>query len=186
MNEELFHKLYAQHSAALFSYLLARTSSRETAADLLQELFLKVWNRIDTVARIAEEQQRYWLFSLASNGVIDHYRRSSRQKQLQQSIQSSQSTRVMPASDLSELLAGREQFRELEAAILKLPEEQRCILLMTVVGEMTSAHIGTALGIPAGTVRYKLFQARQSLSQQLGMLAAQPTSPSVEGRNRYG
>jgi RNA polymerase sigma-70 factor (ECF subfamily) len=80
---------------------------------------------------------------------------------------------------LSELIAGRVQFRELEAAILTLAEEPRCILLMTVVGEMTSSQIGSALDMPAGTVRYKLHQARQSLAQQLGILNA-------EGRNRYG
>jgi RNA polymerase sigma-70 factor (ECF subfamily) len=92
----------------------------------------------------------------------------------------------MPAGDLAELVAGREQFRELEAAILKLPEEQRCILLMTVVGEMSSSQIGSALSMPPGTVRYKLFQARQSLAQQLGMLDAQPARSSAEGGNRYG
>jgi RNA polymerase sigma-70 factor, ECF subfamily len=55
----------------------------------------------------------------------------------------------------------------LQHAIRALPEEQRVILSMATVGEMTSNQIGDALGQPAGTVRYKLSQARRRLALDL-------------------
>ncbi|MFZ0215425.1 MAG: sigma factor-like helix-turn-helix DNA-binding protein, partial [Candidatus Dormiibacterota bacterium] len=50
-----------------------------------------------------------------------------------------------------------------DAAVATLPEEQRVILSLQVLGELTSAEIGELLEQPAGTVRYKLNQARQRL-----------------------
>ena len=53
-------------------------------------------------------------------------------------------------------------------AIAKLPEQQRVTLTLAAAGAMNSAEIGTALGVPAGTVRYRLSLARRALADALG------------------
>ena len=52
-------------------------------------------------------------------------------------------------------------------AISRLPDDQRVALTMAAAGEMTSAQIGAALGVPAGTVRYRLSLARRTLAAAL-------------------
>ena len=54
------------------------------------------------------------------------------------------------------------------AAIATLPEQQRVTLAMAAAGDMNSAEIGVALGVPAGTVRYRLSLARRTLAEALG------------------
>jgi RNA polymerase sigma-70 factor (ECF subfamily) len=63
----------------------------------------------------------------------------------------------------------RERLARLDAAIGQLPEEQRVILSMATAGGLTSAQIGQALGEPAGTVRYRLSQARKQLAAALDL-----------------
>ena len=63
----------------------------------------------------------------------------------------------------------RERLVQLDAAIGRLPEEQRVILSMATAGGLTSRQIGQALGEPAGTVRYRLSQARKQLAAALDL-----------------
>ena len=62
-----------------------------------------------------------------------------------------------------------ERLAQLDAAIRELPEEQRVILSMATAGGLTSREIGEALGEPAGTVRYRLSQARKQLADALDL-----------------
>ncbi len=55
-------------------------------------------------------------------------------------------------------------------AIAQLPELQRVTLTMAAAGELNSAQIGAALGVPAGTVRYRLSLARRALARGAGRL----------------
>lgn len=178
MSEPLFRNLYAAHSRQLYSYFLGRTGNKEVAADLLQDTFLKVWNRIELVKQICGQERIYWLFSVASNRLTDYYRSAAHRKKAEQRLLSENHP---IAGDLSADLAGRERLRELEAHILALPEELRCILLMKAVGGMNSAQIGKALHQPSGTIRYKIAQARRLLAEQLGLPAAESTE---KRRNR--
>jgi RNA polymerase sigma factor (sigma-70 family) len=178
MKNELFHKLYESYSTQVFSYLFGRTSSKDIAADLLQDVFLRIWNRMVVVERISDEQRLYWIFSIASNRVKDFYRKSSHQKKAEEKMRCLNNQ--IPAGDLSQLLVGRERFSELEAAISSLPEELRCILLMKVIGEMNSSQIGDALCMPAGTIRYRIARARHLLAQNLKLLETE----AAAGRSR--
>ncbi|MBM7567539.1 sigma-70 family RNA polymerase sigma factor [Paenibacillus sacheonensis] len=171
-HRELFHGLYAAHSKQLFSFLLGRTNDRELAADLLQDVYLRAWNRRESVDRIAPAERIYWLFSVAANRLKDEYRRTANQKKAEERL------RAAPADgegDLSGVVAGRERVRELEARMNDLPDELRCILTMKVLGELNSVQIGAILQQPPGTIRYKILQARRLLAEQLKLLETVPT-----------
>ncbi len=166
----MFHDLYVTYSRQVYSYLLGRTGgSKDVGADLLQDVFMRIWNRMEALERIPEDQRIYWIFSVASNRVKDYYRKSSNQRHAEEQLRDRNKGGGGPTEDLSQLLSGRERYRELESAIGALPEELRCILLMKVVGGMNSSRIGEALEMPAGTVRYKISQARALLAGRLGL-----------------
>lgn len=65
-----------QYSDALYSWALYKTSSKETAEDLVQETFLAAFNKIDSFE--GKSQPKTWLFSILNNKIIDHYRVSAR------------------------------------------------------------------------------------------------------------
>jgi RNA polymerase sigma-70 factor (ECF subfamily) len=65
-----------QYSDPLFSWAFYKTSSKETAEDLVQDTFLAAYNKLDTFK--GNSQPKTWLFSILNNKIIDHYRLSSK------------------------------------------------------------------------------------------------------------
>src|SRR5262249_47198820 len=69
--------LYQRFAPVLFAYLYRHTSSREDAEDLVLEIFLAALER-PGFAILSAKDQEGWLWSVARNKTIDHYRRSAR------------------------------------------------------------------------------------------------------------
>lgn len=176
----LFDQLYLEFGRELHAYLFGRTGSKETADDLLQDIFLRVWNRMDIVKPIPPNERRYWLFSAAANRVTDYYRHAAVKKKATEKLILQHKLDRTETSNTEQAVTAREQYRELEKAIRELPEELRTILLMHSVGGMSSSKIGEAIRIPAGTVRYKLSLARRSLASKLNLFK-QDTLERKEG-----
>lgn len=65
-----------EYSDALFSWAFYKTSSKETAEDLVQDTFLAAYNKIESFA--GKSQPKTWLFSILNNKIIDHYRLSAK------------------------------------------------------------------------------------------------------------
>lgn len=66
----------SEYSDALFSWAFYKTSSKETAEDLVQDTFLAAYNKIDSFK--GKSQPKTWLFSILNNKIIDYYRLSSK------------------------------------------------------------------------------------------------------------
>src|SRR5205823_9132459 len=69
-----FRRLYEEHRAAVHAYFAGRTADRAAAADLMQEVFVRVWQRLPEVAAKPAEAQRAWIFTVARNLAVDSYR----------------------------------------------------------------------------------------------------------------
>ncbi len=72
--EKKFFLLYESQADALFRFVFFRVSDREGAKDIVQDTFLKMWEVLDSSRKI--ENERAFLFRIASNLVIDRYRKS--------------------------------------------------------------------------------------------------------------
>ena len=166
--ESDFNRLYSAYQGAVHAYLLGRTGDREAARDLLQEVFLRAWRRVDAWSALPPERQRAWVFTVARNLVIDAHRgrvsSEAARAELERMAQVSRPAAQGPEAG-AELV---ERVARLERAIQRLPERLRVVLSLHVVGELTSAQVGELLGEPPGTVRYRLSQARRMLAEALG------------------
>jgi len=98
--EAEFRRLYQVHRAAVHAYFTGRTGDAQSAADLMQEVFLRAWQHLEKLT-----------------GMLD--------------------------------------------------DRQRATLTMAAAGGMTSAELAAALGVPAGTVRYRLSLARRAVAEAL-------------------
>jgi RNA polymerase sigma-70 factor, ECF subfamily len=162
--EAEFRRLYDAHRGAVHAYFTGRTGDRELAADLMQDVFTRVWRHLDRLDGIPDERQRAWIFTVARNLSIDSLRQRRTRSATQDSLARE---RTFPSDPASSGVIDGERAAVVAAAVRRLPEAQRVALAMAAAGGMTSADIGAVLGIPAGTVRYRLSLARQRLADEL-------------------
>lgn len=160
-----FDALYEQHLPPVHAYLLARTRDREVAQDLAQETFLRAWRNIAEVGALEVRRQRAWLVAVARNLVIDRSRRARSERAVVE-----RAARLAGTADAPDPAGQAELEQDVAAvdhAIAALPDPQRVLLSLQVMGGLTSAEIGDLLGEPAGTVRYRLNQVRRQLREVL-------------------
>jgi RNA polymerase sigma-70 factor (ECF subfamily) len=165
----VFTRMFDQHSRAVHAYFLGRVADRELARDLLQETFLRVWRRLSEVGRRGGERQRAWIFTVARNLAIDSYRATAARQAAEAALRQEAATSPATVAGPHQQAELGERLAQLDAAVRQLPEDQRVILSLATVGELTSRQIGEALGEPAGTVRYRLSQARKQLAAALDL-----------------
>jgi RNA polymerase sigma factor (sigma-70 family) len=164
-NYEAFEELFGRHKDALFRYLLRLAGHRPTAEDASQQAWLKV---ID-VARAAGYEQRTgvtfrtWVFTLARNHFIDHYKRSfaeTRRVPLPDEAES-------PESAPSDLIEASETSDLLRRAMLTLPFEQRDVLSLWAAG-VEIDQIAAMTGAPRETVlsrkKYAINKLRSAIA----------------------
>ena len=162
--EAEFRRLYEAHRTAVHAYFVGRTADRWAAADLMQEVFMRAWQRLPELLGRSPDGQRAWIFTVARNLSIDTFRRERTRAGAEAAL--GDEPAPAPASAATAVIAA-ERVAIVGEAIKRLPEQQRTTLVMAAAGGLTSAEIGTALGVPAGTVRYRLSLARRTLAAAL-------------------
>ncbi|MBM2620531.1 RNA polymerase sigma factor [Actinoplanes sp. LDG1-06] len=159
-----FRRLYDTHRTAVHAYFTARTGDRWLAADLMQETFLRAWRRFPELAGRPDDARRAWLFTVARNLSIDEHRQARTRVATDAALRAETADVAAPAS--TSVIAA-ERVAVVSETIKRLPEQQRITLTLAAAGGLTSAEIATALGVPAGTVRYRLSLARRTLAEAL-------------------
>lgn len=143
-------------------YARALVGERAAADDLVQDTLERAWARL-TQWRPGSDL-RAWLFSIMHNLRVDQLRRPG-------------PAFLTGDGELPELPVRATQSDNLElgdlaAALERLPEEQRAVLLLVALEEMTYEEVAATLGIPLGTVMSRLARGRDRLRQILAGQAA--------------
>jgi RNA polymerase sigma-70 factor (ECF subfamily) len=162
--EAEFGRLYEAHRAAVHAYLAGRTGDRQSAADLMQDVFLRVWQHLEKLAGMPDDRQRSWIFTVARNLSVDALRHQHSRAGAEQALACEPARSPQPASIA---VIAAERVAVVGEAIRGLPESQRVTLTMAAVGGMTSAELAATLGVAAGTVRYRLSLARRAVAEAL-------------------
>lgn len=145
-------------------YARAMLGDRAAADDLVQDTLERAWSRI-TQWR-AGSDLRAWLFGIMHNLHVDQLRRGSLPTHSLDDDACEVPTRATQTDRL--------EVMDLESALRQLPDEQREVLLLVALEEMSYADIAAALGIPIGTVMSRLSRGRERLRQV--MEGRQPTA----------
>jgi RNA polymerase sigma-70 factor (ECF subfamily) len=135
-------------------YALALTGNRDAADDLVQDTLERAWSRIAMWQRRGDV--RAWLFSILHNLFIDRLR-ADRRSPIDPGSEAPDPVPVRaPQSDMLEV-------RDLDRALMALPVEQREVLLLVAVEQMSYEQVAATLRIPAGTVMSRLSRGRERL-----------------------
>ena len=151
-DERAFEDFYSQTAPRLHAFLRHIVGSPEAAEDVAQETYTKIWNRLSGYKPEAG-QLRAYLYGAARRQAVDWWRKQS-------------STRRASDGDAVEDIAVAFQIEKrsvVEDAFQRLPAEQRALLWLREVEGQSYDELAAILDIPMGTVRSRLFAAREAL-----------------------
>ena len=143
-------------------YARALTGRTETADDLVQDTLERALDKWRFWQR--ERELRPWLFSIMHNLHVDAHRRTARVD--------FRDDEALPVPAQRAEQDDALELRDLERALGLLPLDQREVLLLVGLEELSYAEVARALGIPAGTVMSRLSRARSRLKVVLAGEAA--------------
>jgi RNA polymerase sigma-70 factor (ECF subfamily) len=134
-------------------YAQALVGERAAADDLVQDTLERAWTRVSQWR--PERDLGVWLMSIMHNLRIDQIRRPQLSVVSRDDEEVDLPTRPTQTDHL--------ELRDLAGALAQLPEEQRAVLLLVALEEMSYAEVAETLGIPQGTVMSRLARGRERL-----------------------
>jgi RNA polymerase sigma-70 factor (ECF subfamily) len=167
-DESAFASVYDRYSAILFGLLLRILHSRAESEDVLQEVFLQVWQQARSFDA-ARGRPFTWLVTLARSRAIDRLRSlGSRERAALRSAEEATHATLATQEEASDDAAIRaERAAVVRGALAELPEEQRQVLLLAYLEGMSQSEIAAARGQPLGTVKTRTRAGLKKLSEML-------------------
>ena len=151
-------QLYDRYAGVAFALILRIVGERQVAEELLQEVFLRAWQRADT---FQEARGRFppWLLGIAHHLAIDELRR--RRRQPQRVAEREEAERRLhalpdPGPDVANEAWARVRRAQIVDALGRLPEAQRVAIELAYFGGYSQAEIAARLGEPLGTVKTRI------------------------------
>jgi len=154
-----YNQTVEEYSDGLYRFMLKNTGNSETARDIVQESFEKLWRRVNEVAF---EKSKSYLFTTAYHNFIDILRKEKRFAGLESLSPNSPSVEK-EYTGLKELL---------DNAVNRLPPDQKSVILLRDYEGCSYAEIADITGLSETQVRVYIFRGRQFLKQTLGSVEA--------------
>lgn len=159
---EAYGQLVRAYQKQVYALCLRMVGDPGEAEDLTQEAFVKSWQGLEYYRY--EAAFSTWLYRLTTNLCLDHLRRRKRQAALTAAWDEEAEYRDTALTP-EEACLRREAYGELDAAMAALSPEDRALLVLRVVRELSYEEIAADLNIPVGTVKSRLSRARMRLKE---------------------
>lgn len=172
-DKDAYALLVRRHQGRVVAIVSRFIRDRDSALEVAHEAFVKAWQhlaRYDPAWRFST-----WIYAIASNAAIDHLRRRKhRALSLDEpiSLDGEEIPREVEAvqDSAAEIFEGRQLAERLQAAIEDLPPAFKQLLLLRHPGGKSYEEIAAITNLPMGTVKNRIFRARQALKERLGSL----------------
>jgi RNA polymerase sigma-70 factor (ECF subfamily) len=168
-----FNRLATRVETSVYRFVLRTLGDREDARDVCQDALLKAYQNI---GRLRDGRKfRAWVHHIALNLCRDRFRSPAHRRELRPGTADDDSfgekaRAALEQEDPSAPHLRTERFplvREIEEALGLLPAEQRVAILLREYHGFTSEEIGEITGVPAATVRTRIFYGLRALRQTL-------------------
>ncbi|MGH9820009.1 MAG: RNA polymerase sigma factor [Pyrinomonadaceae bacterium] len=164
--EDSFEELVRRYQRPITNYVYRILNNYDASLDVTQEVFIKVYNSLRKYS--SEYKFSTWLYRIAHNAAIDHVRRNS---MVQQSLETEnldgayqlqlESPNPTPEQD-REISEWR---TEIDAVVKCLPTAYRDLILLRHSRDLSYDEIAGITGLPLGTVKNRLFRAREMMRE---------------------
>lgn len=169
-DQRAYTELTQRHRNAVFSIVFKIVRDREEANDLVQETFMKAFSSLASYR--SEYKFSTWLYKIAANCSIDHLRKKRiKALSLDRKLETSDGSVEIDVADYSfhpeRDLIRKQQRVSIEDAIDALPPKYREVIVYRHKDDKSYEEIADLLNIPVGTVKARIFRARELLKKKL-------------------
>lgn len=169
-----FTQLYERHRLGLFRFLMGLCGDQAVAEEVFQETWMSLI-RSESLQREAAVLFKTWLYQIARNRLIDHWRKQGRHQQREEAFDEQLHDQAMAEPDPERQLSLSQDQARIQAALADLPAEQREVFLLRAHGDLELHEIAELTRTPAETVKSRLRYALQKLRRLLS--TAEEVSP---------
>ena len=165
--EESFEELVRRYQRPIAAYVYRMVGDYDAALDLTQEVFIKVYSSLTRYR--SEFKFSTWIYKIAHNSAVDHLRRfSTREQSLTKEFDGEQRELPLESRRLSpEQESERAERRaEIEQVVHQLPSGYRELIVLRHSHDLSYDEIADVTGLPLGTVKNRLFRARELMRHQ--------------------
>lgn len=160
--EQAFTKIVENYSERLYWHIRRFVCCHEDADDLVQDVFIKIWAALPSFR--GEAQLFTWIYRIATNEVLNFLRRQKVRAMLSlNSMESILSQKI----DEDIHFNGDHLQRELQKAILKLPEKQRLVFNLRYFDEMKYEDIAEITGTSVGALKASYHHAYNKIKEEI-------------------
>ncbi|MEM1431227.1 MAG: RNA polymerase sigma factor [Pseudomonadota bacterium] len=152
---------YERHQSTLRGFLRTRGAAPDEAADVLHDAMLEVWRQAGRYR--GASSVRTWLFTIARNKFVDRVRRGERLSFVEEVPETDE---VEPSPEA--ILAAAQDAARVRACLGGLKAAQRLVVRLAFFDGLSYDEISELEQIPAGTVKSRIFHAKQALLRCLG------------------
>lgn len=161
-----FAAFYDKYSKLLFSIAFRILNDAKEAEDVLQEVFLQVWDKASSYdARLGKPVS--WVVTLTRNKAIDHIRSSQRRSKLVEQAATEIAVRTDATGAANESTRGKESANLISSAVAELPADQRQAIEMAFFSGLTQNEISETLKEPLGTIKARIRRGMLKLRDRL-------------------
>ena len=162
-NDSDFRKIYNSVMQTLFRVSVRIVNEEEVAEDLVHDSLIKM--REKKLVFPSMDDAKFWLIRVVKNASLNYAKRKAREKRAYEKALREDTRKV--ESGETELLKA-EAIKKTKAALDKLPENLKMVLILREYAELNYKEIGRVLGITEGNVKVRVFRAREQLAKLIG------------------
>ncbi len=179
-NESAFEVLLRRHKSRVYSYIVYNVKDKDAASDIFQETFFKVINTLKKRKYNEEGKFLPWVFRIAHNLIMDHFRRDKRMPMFEACDNGSDTFDifdVLPCNSptIEQKMVKKQILQDVKKMIQFLPDDQKEVLILRLyyqlsfkeISEKTNVSINTSLG----RMRYALINLRKMAEEKQLMLS---------------
>lgn len=166
--DKIFESEFLVHADALYNFAYSMTFREDASEDLVQETFLKAYRFIHSYE--PGSNAKAWLFQILKNAFINEYRKKARKPQkvdFEDYNEKQQLEKQSSSIDISEDIYNSMIGDEVSIALNKLPVDFRIAIILADLEGFSYEEIAKITDIPIGTVRSRLFRARNLMKESL-------------------
>lgn len=169
MNDSVFHRLYDQYHQDVFQFLIYLVKNRTLAEDLMHEVYIRVFRAYDRFE--GKSSEKTWLFSIAKNVAIDHFRKAAvRKKHSMDFFDWETQQLVSPERIPEEISMLNEDKIRLYQTLDTCTGDQKMVIIMRFFQDLSIAETADVLGWTEGKVKTTQHRAIKSLRDKLSSM----------------
>ena len=163
-------ELYDRYGRLVFALVLRIVRDKGIAEDLVQETFLRVWNRVHSVDS-EKGSLGPWLLAIGRNRALD-YLRSSAGRDRASAVELDETGQAALFREIEPGILMSDQLRRVKQALEKMAPNYRTVMELAYFEGLSQSEMSAKMGQPLGTIKTWVRTALQSLRDELGVVAS--------------